>query len=240
MRLPHGRRQPALPAAIELTPAAVAVAVGRGLPVLLPQQHQGDAGTAQLVMDVRPFRLGLASRAALGARAGIQHRLQHSLTQRRRQRPAKLRRGKAIEGHGHRAARNPQRSGNRSVRRTAFVLEAQDLSYASHRHSLGWHRSPRSSFLRRAESRAPPSGRAIATPQGWPTSFRNGRDQIGTGGRLHSGISGRLHPEYAGFSTAYPGPDANGSSPRSVKVWLQAVISKAKRCDRVALGRGRV
>ncbi len=148
-------------------------------------------------MDVRPFRLGLASRAALGAGAGIQHRLQHSLAQRCWQRPAKLRRRKAIEGHGHRAARNPQRSGNRSVRRTAFVLEAQDLSYASHRHSLGWHRSPRSSFLRRAESRAPPSGRAIATPQGRPTSNRNGRDQIGIGGRLHSGISGRLPPEYA-------------------------------------------
>jgi superfamily II DNA/RNA helicase len=95
------------------------------------------------------------------------------------------------------AARNPQRSSNRPVCGTAFVLEAQDLSYASHRHSLGWHRSPRSSFLRRAESRALPSGRAIATPQGWPTSNRNGRDQIGIGGRLHSGISGRLPPEYA-------------------------------------------
>src|SRR5713226_3788538 len=136
-------------------------------------------------------------RTALGAGAGIEHRLQHSLTQRRRQRPAKLRRGKAIKGRGHRAARNPQRSSNRPVCGTAFVLEAQDLSYASHRHSLGWHRSPRSSFLRRAESRAPPSGRAIATPQGWPTSNRNGRDQIGIGGRLHSGISGRLPPEYA-------------------------------------------
>ena len=132
VRLPHGRRQPTLPAAIELAPAAVAVAVGRGLSVLLPQQHQGDAGTAQLVMNVRPFRLGLAPRAALGAGAGIEHRLQHPLAQRRRQRPAKLRRGKAIEGHGHRAARNPQRSSNRPVCGTAFVLKAQDLSYASH------------------------------------------------------------------------------------------------------------
>lgn len=92
MRLPHGRRQPALPAPIELAPAAVAVAVGRGLPVLLPQQHQGDAGTAQLVMDVRPIRLGLAPQAALGAGAGIEHRLQHSLAQRCWQRPVKFRR----------------------------------------------------------------------------------------------------------------------------------------------------
>ena len=41
-----------------------------------------------------------------------------------------------------------------------------------------------------------PSGRAIAT-HGWPTSNRNGRDQIGIGGRLLSGISGRLAPESA-------------------------------------------
>jgi hypothetical protein len=34
-------------------------------------------------------------------------------------------------------------------------------------------------------------------PQGWPASNRNGRDQIGIGGRLHSGISGRLAPESA-------------------------------------------
>src|SRR5215472_6951663 len=33
--------------------------------------------------------------------------------------------------------------------------------------------------------------------QGWPTSDRNGRDQIGISGRLHSGIGGRLPPEYA-------------------------------------------
>src|SRR5215467_11035888 len=33
--------------------------------------------------------------------------------------------------------------------------------------------------------------------QGWPTSNRNGRHQIGISGRLHSGIGGRLPPEYA-------------------------------------------
>ena len=92
VRLPHRRRQPALPAAIELTPAAVAVAVGRSLPVFLPQQHQRDPRTAQLAMDVGPVRFGLASRAALGTGAGIKHRLQHPVAQRRWQRPAKLRR----------------------------------------------------------------------------------------------------------------------------------------------------
>ncbi len=101
------------------------------LPVLLPQQHQGDAGTAQLMTDMGPIRLGLAPRAALAAGAGIAHRLQNSVAQRCRQRPAQLRRRQAIEGYSHRAARNPQRSGDRPVRRTALVLEARDLSYAS-------------------------------------------------------------------------------------------------------------
>jgi len=34
-----------------------------------------------------------------------------------------------------------QRSGDLPITRPA-VLQAQDLAYASHRHSLGWHRSP--------------------------------------------------------------------------------------------------
>jgi hypothetical protein len=202
MRLPHGRRQPALPAAIELAPAAVAVAVGRGLPVLLPQQHQGDAGAAQLVMDVRPIRLGLAPHAALAAGAGIEHRLQHPVAQRCRQRPMKLRRRKPIEGHGYRAARNPQRSAiARSVaphsclrRRISRTRRIDTLSAgigSPTRHGFDEHRSPPA---QRSSDRHPFPG--------WPTSNRNGRVQIGIGGRLHSGISGRLAPESAAFAFA--------------------------------------
>jgi len=77
MRLPHGRRQPALPGAVQLAPAAVAVAVGFGLPIFLPQQHQGDAGPAQLVVDMGPIRLGPATRSLGTAGAGVKHRLQH-------------------------------------------------------------------------------------------------------------------------------------------------------------------
>src|SRR5438445_13870277 len=89
MRLRHCRRQPTLPGAVELTPAAVAVAARFPLPVLFPQQHQRDAGPAQLVIDMGPIRPGLAPRATLGAGASIEHRLQHSVGQRRRQWPAK-------------------------------------------------------------------------------------------------------------------------------------------------------
>jgi hypothetical protein len=54
---------------------------------------------------------------------------------------------------------------------------------------------PRSSFL---ASRAPstrPVVERLPSLQGWPTSNRNGCDQIGISGRLHSGIGGRLPPE---------------------------------------------
>src|SRR5262249_5431136 len=101
-----------------------------------------------------------------------------------------------LQGHRHGAACQTERSGDLPVARPA-VLQAQDLAYASHRHSLGWHRSPRSSFL---TSRAPstrPAVERLPPSQGWPTSNRNGRDQIGISGRLHSGIGGRLPPEYA-------------------------------------------
>ena|SRR5579884_2120375 len=67
--------------------------------------------------------------------------------------------------------RRAQRSRNLPVA-DAAVLQAQDLAYASHRHSLGWHRSPRSLSL---TSRAPGTAQrsSAATPSG------GGRSQIG-------------------------------------------------------------
>ena len=123
-------------------------------------------------MDMGPIGLGLAPLALLAAVAGIQHRLQHAVGQRRRQRPAQPRRRDPLQGQRHGAARQAQRAGDRPVAGAALVLQAQDLAYASHRHSLGWHRSPRSSFLtsrrpmhRPAVERLPP--------------LRGGRLQIG-------------------------------------------------------------
>jgi len=172
MDLAHRRRQPAFPGAVKLAPAAIAIAARLLLPVFLPEQHQRDAGPAQLVMDIRPIRLGFAPGALLAAVAGIQHRLQHAVGQRHRQRPAQICRRNALQGQRDRAARDAQRSGDLPVAGAAFLFEPQDLAYSSHRHSLGWHRSPRSSWQRRAEHRAPPSGRALATLSG-------GRLQIG-------------------------------------------------------------
>ena len=55
--LPHGRRQPRLPGAIELTVAANAVTVGVDGAMLLPQQLQRHPRPAQLAVNRRPVRL---------------------------------------------------------------------------------------------------------------------------------------------------------------------------------------
>ena len=112
--------------------------------------------------------------------AGIEHRLQHALAQRLRQRPGKPRRGKTVEGERHGAAGNAERARDRPVAGTAGMLQAQDLAHTSHRHSLGWHRLPHPSLVRDGQEAAdPPSGRATTTPRvadfksEWPTSRRN-------------------------------------------------------------------
>jgi hypothetical protein len=173
VRLAHGWRQPALPGAIELAPAAVAVAAGFGGAVLLPEQHERDAGTAQLAVHMGPVWLGLAPEALLGSSAGVEHCLQHALAQPVRPRPGEPGRGDALEGERNRAPGHAQGPRDRPVAGAACVLEAQDLPYTSHRHSLGWHRLPRPSLARdgQEEAASPPSGRAI-TPKG-------GRLQIG-------------------------------------------------------------
>ena len=56
MALPHGRRQPRLPGAVELAETAIAVAVGVDGAMLLPQQLQRHPWPAQLAVDCRPVR----------------------------------------------------------------------------------------------------------------------------------------------------------------------------------------
>src|SRR4051795_1627265 len=115
-----------------------------------------------------------------GAGAGIEHALEHAVAQRLRQRPGETRRGETLEREGHRAAGDAERSRDRPVARPAGMLQTQDLSYASHRYSLGWHRLPHPSLVRDEQEPADPSSdRATATRRvadfksGWPTSRRN-------------------------------------------------------------------
>src|SRR5262249_33669358 len=84
----------------------------------------------------------------------------------------------AFEGERHRTARNAKRAGNPSFGHAALVLEAQDLSYSSHRHSLGWHRLPRLSIPTTSKRRLPdPAVEQQRHPQG-AADFKSGVAEI--------------------------------------------------------------
>src|SRR5277367_3955061 len=57
MQLPHGRRKAPLPGAVQLTVPRIAVTVGIDAAMLLPQQLQRHARSAQFAMDRPPVRL---------------------------------------------------------------------------------------------------------------------------------------------------------------------------------------
>ena len=181
VHLPHGRRQPALPGPVELAPAAVLVAARIGSPVLLPEQHQRHAGPSQLPVHLDPVGLGLAPLPRHRPGAGEQQRLQRPVREPLRQGPSQPSRHHPVQAEPRRAARHPHRARNRPVGGARLLLQPQDLSYASHRHSLGWHRPPLASCAK--GTRLPPSGRATTHPRKgvadfrseWPTSSRNYR-----------------------------------------------------------------
>src|SRR6516164_2193542 len=81
-------------------------------------------------MDIGPIGLRLAPRTLLAAVAGIQHCLQHTIGQRRRQRPAQTRRRDPLQRQRDGAARDAQRPSDLAVAGATFVLQAQDLAYS--------------------------------------------------------------------------------------------------------------
>ena len=85
--LPHRCRQPAFPGPIPLTEAAITVSVRMRAAMLLPQQLQRHARTAQLAMDNRP--VGCGRRSLAGSPAAVETALQRLVAHLRRQRPAK-------------------------------------------------------------------------------------------------------------------------------------------------------
>ena len=66
--LAHGGRQPPLEAAEQVAEAAVAIAARLDRPVLLPEQHQGDARSLQLHSELGPVRLLTTPRPGVHAR----------------------------------------------------------------------------------------------------------------------------------------------------------------------------
>jgi len=94
-------------------------------------------------------------------RAGIQHRIEHAVGQRRR---------KVNLDPPHGAARDAQRSGDLPVGDAIFVFEPQDPAYSSHRHSPGWHRFPTRRSCDEQSTAYRPAVERVPTLQGWPSS----------------------------------------------------------------------
>ncbi len=74
--LAHGHRQPGFPAAVELAEAAVAVALGVGLDVLVPEDLQRDVLALQLAVHRRPVGLRPATMALPPSSLPIEARLE--------------------------------------------------------------------------------------------------------------------------------------------------------------------
>jgi hypothetical protein len=163
-------------------------------------------------MHLRPVRLGLEAIALPAAIAGVEHGFQHAVTQRLGQRPCQAYRRQAIERKRHRAAGDAQRACDRPVTGAALVLEAHDLPYPSHRHSLGWHRLPRPSLVCDEQRAAHRPAVERSPPERWPTSDRNGRHHVGKGGRVGTEITPR--PPHRSGRAAFPHPALPEACPR--------------------------
>ena len=69
MVLPHGGRQAMLEVAVELAEARIAIALGMGVAILLPEHRQIDGRALHLAHQRRPVRLDMAAKARLRAGA---------------------------------------------------------------------------------------------------------------------------------------------------------------------------
>jgi hypothetical protein len=129
--LPHDRREPPLERAEQIAEPAVAIALRVGLAILLPQQHQIDAGPLQLAGERRPVRLRSAAKAPLHAGAGEQPLLERDIGQLGRQRPGEPRRLGSLQIVLDRAARHAEHPPD-LARADAVADQPQYLSYLPH------------------------------------------------------------------------------------------------------------
>ena len=142
MGLAHGGRHPPAPVGVEVAEPAVAVSVGMPPAILLPEQHQGDAGAAQLGMDLGP----VGQRAqCLRGREGRQEKpaLKGGIIQVGRYWPGNADHRCPAQVLGDRIAADPDGLGDQAIGLTADMLEAENLSNLSHGQSLCWHGTPR-------------------------------------------------------------------------------------------------
>lgn len=103
--LPHGQRQPALPAPEQVAKPAVAIPVGVLGNVLFPQDLQRHVLAFQLARHRRPVRLRQLTPSRLYPGRSVKARLKRRVIQLRRNRPGQPR---SLEPRNHVARRRPR------------------------------------------------------------------------------------------------------------------------------------
>ena len=184
MVLPHRRRQPRLPGAIELTEAAVTIAIRANGTMLLPQQLQRHPWSAQLAVHRRPVRL---RPAILGRHRWrrVEPELQRLVGQAFRQRPGQAaRRARPMQSRAA-VALTPRLAA--IVRLDMPAADSLSTSRILRIGNLG-PGMPRSLWKGEKPCRFADHSTASVTPvHSWVAIARNGWSRsIGTGGRNQS------------------------------------------------------
>src|SRR5579883_3225918 len=130
--LPEHHIEVPLPPAIPLTEAAVLIAVGIRVPVLLPEQAERHAFATKLAVDLLPHRLGPRTGPPGGGR--IEPPFQCRIVQLLREGPRKPQRFGPMEHAHHGAVREPQAVGNLASRQMMGGVEPKNLANLAHRY----------------------------------------------------------------------------------------------------------
>ena len=142
VRLPHDRRQPLPPLAVQLAEVRVAVAVGTFGAMLLPQDHQRDAAPLQLLVYLGPIGHWLG-RAIVEAGRDEQPPLQIGVAQLGRHRPRDTDHLGAGDVLADCRLADTCRLAHLADAEPQLVRQPQHLADLPHRHSLAGHRPPR-------------------------------------------------------------------------------------------------
>ncbi len=138
--LPHRRRQLLLEPAIEFAKPGVAVTVGLGCDIFVPDDLQRDVLAFQLAMLRRPIRLRVEAMSPLASSVRVKRRLQFSVADAFPKRPGKpgaRQPAQCLPDRGRREAETP---GDLACRHQGRKLQANNLARLAHRHSFRWHR----------------------------------------------------------------------------------------------------
>ena len=234
MVLAHHRRQPSLEPAQEVAEPAVAVAVGMGLSIFLPQDRHRHARPLQLARQRHPVRLDASPLAGLGSRAPEQSQLQRLVGDVVRQRPRQAGRRRTFQIVLDGRARHAQTPSDLPRAHPALVKSQQrsQLSHAQfplrrHPSLLVDHRRAGSASV--ADSRGADAGRRSRLR--WPASFRNGgRLQIGTAAGIKSElVAGLRRNSHASSRSASSATFALNAASNFLRDF---VISRSIGCDR--------